>query len=70
MTTRKTPNPTPRDDHGLEQARAARKQAEDELDEMIAQRPAVREVAKAAVLLRTQNHFSQLVTAAFRKATS
>ncbi len=52
----------------LDQARAARKRAEDDLDEIIAQRPVVKEVAKAAVLLRQQNHFSELVTLAFRRA--
>lgn len=54
----------------LEEARRARRRAEKELDKMIAQRPEVKDLAKAAIVLRRQNHFSQLVTLAFRRAAS
>lgn len=55
------------DNSGLNQARAARQRAEEELAEVEAQRPEVREVAKAAVRLRTENHVLQLIDQTFRR---
>lgn len=52
---------------GLNQARAARKRAEEALVEVEALRPEVKEVAKQAVRIRTDNHFRELIILSMRR---
>lgn len=56
--------------NGLGEARRARKRAEEELAEVVAQRPEVKEVAKAAVRMRLhEDDFARLVVLAIRRAS-
>lgn len=52
---------------GLEQARAARLRAEQELAAMKAKRPEVKKLAQRAARIRTENHLSDLVAMAFSR---
>lgn len=54
---------------GANEARKARIRAERDLEESISQRLEVKEVAKAAVQIRTKNHFAELVLQAFGRAS-
>lgn len=52
-------------DEGMEQARAARERAEKALEEVRAQRPEVKDVAKRATRLHMENNFTRLTRLAF-----
>lgn len=54
---------------GLDQARAAKKRAEKDLSEAVAERPETITTAARHVKLRVENHFAELTLRAFRRAS-